>query len=83
MTQSGSSDRTPLQSALRPRVLRQSLLVALVVGSLLNLINQGDAVMSGQGVNMFKIVLTYCVPFVVATFGAWSMARTMGSSRNS
>ncbi|MBS3848581.1 nitrate/nitrite transporter NrtS [Devosia sp. BSSL-BM10] len=75
VTRSPPSHATPLQRALSPQVLRKSLLVAFIVGSVLNLINQGDAMMSGQGVSVFKIVLTYCVPFLVSTYGAWSMAR--------
>jgi hypothetical protein len=53
-------------------VPRRSLIVSVVVGSLLNLINQGDALFGGEPVNMAKIVLTYIVPYVVATYGAVS-----------
>ena len=66
---------TPLQRALSPKMLRQSLLVALVVGTILCLINQGDALISGQPLNVWKIVLTFIVPFLVSTYGAWNMAR--------
>jgi hypothetical protein len=53
-------------------VPRRSLIVSLVVGSILNLINQGDALLGDGAVNMTKIVLTYVVPYVVATYGAVS-----------
>ena len=53
-------------------VPRRSLIVSVIVGSLLNLINQGDALFGGEPVNMAKIVLTYIVPYVVATYGAVS-----------
>ena len=53
-------------------VPRRSLIVSVVVGSILNLINQGDALFGGEPVNMAKIVLTYIVPYVVATYGAVS-----------
>ena len=53
-------------------VPRRSLIVAVVVGSILNLINQGDALLGGGTVNVAKIVLTYIVPYVVATYGAVS-----------
>jgi hypothetical protein len=53
-------------------VPRRSLIVSVVVGSILNLINQGDALVGGGDVNMAKIVLTYIVPYVVATYGAVS-----------
>jgi hypothetical protein len=53
-------------------VPRRSLIVSVVVGSILNLINQGDALLGGEPLNMAKIVLTYFVPYVVATYGAVS-----------
>ena len=59
-------------------ILKRSFRVALVVGTLLTLLNQGDALIMGR-VNdslMWKIPLTYCVPFVVATYGALSSNRT-------
>lgn len=53
-------------------LLRRSLGIALVVGSVLTAINQGDALLSGhwQPALAWKIPLTYLVPFVVATWGA-------------
>jgi hypothetical protein len=53
-------------------VPRRSLQVALIVGTLLNLVNQGDVLFHGGHVSFFKVALTYCVPFVVATYGAVS-----------
>ncbi|WDR03500.1 nitrate/nitrite transporter NrtS [Devosia algicola] len=52
-------------------------MVALVVGSLLSVINQGDAVLAGQPINLLKVTPTFAVPFLVATFGAWSVARSI------
>jgi len=51
---------------------RRSALTAAVVGTILNLINQGDALWAGAHLNISKLLLTYCVPFCVATFGAVS-----------
>lgn len=53
-------------------VPRRSLVVALVVGSILNLINQGDVLLGEGDVNIAKLVLTYIVPYCVATYGAVS-----------
>lgn len=53
-------------------VPRRSLGVALVVGTILNLINQGDALVAGAALNFTKIVLTFAVPYCVATYGAVS-----------
>ena len=51
-------------------VPKRSFWVAVVVGTILNIINQGDYMMLGDPVNVFKIALTYTVPFCVATYGA-------------
>ena len=46
--------------------------VALVVGTILNLINQGDAILEATSLNWIKIILTYFVPYAVSTYGAVS-----------
>ena len=51
---------------------KRSLLVALLVGSVLNLINQGDVLVHGGRINALKLALTYVVPYIVATYGAVS-----------
>lgn len=53
-------------------VPRRSLRVALLVGTVLNLINQGDALLGGGPVDVAKLLLTYAVPYGVATYGAVS-----------
>jgi hypothetical protein len=53
-------------------VPRRSFAVAALVGTLLNLINQGDALVAGAPLDWLKIVLTYLVPYCVATYGAVS-----------
>jgi hypothetical protein len=50
----------------------RSVCVALVVGTVLNLINQGDAIFGTMTINWTKIVLTYFVPYAVSTYGAVS-----------
>ena len=59
------------------QVMLRSLMVGIVVGTLLNAINQGDALLAGATINWFKVALTYCVPFCVATYGAWSALRLL------
>ena len=59
-----------LRTALSGAYFRRSLLVMLVVGSILNAINQGDALLHEGNVNVPKLLLTYLVPFCVATYGA-------------
>ena len=62
---------------------RRSLWVALVVGTILNLINQGDALLAGQRLDFGKLALTYIVPYIVSTYGAVSFrlhaARTVAT----
>ncbi len=60
------SDGTPLRS----------LITALVVGPVLTAINQGDAILSGAGIDLGKAALTFVVPFVVATAGAVQAKRS-------
>ena len=43
-----------------------------VVGTILNLINQGDAILGATSLNWIKIILTYLVPYAVNTYGAVS-----------
>jgi hypothetical protein len=58
-------------------MLRRSAIVAVVVGTILTLLNQGDGLLSGNWNDAlyWKIPLTYCVPFLVATYGALTAAR--------
>jgi len=53
--------------------------VALVVGTILALINHYDAIftLSLTATNVFQILLTYLVPYSVATFGSAMQARHM------
>ncbi len=55
-----------------PPLVRRSAIVALVVGSVLIAINQGDVILAGRwdAALAWKAPLTYLVPFVVATWGA-------------
>ena len=66
---------TPLRWTFSWPVMRNSLIVGTVVGTILNMINQGDHLAGDGTVNWFKFGLTYCVPFCVATFGAFAAAR--------
>ena len=70
--------RKCLRCVLRHRpMLRRSLWTAVVVGTMLTAINQGTTLAWGHApwALAWKIPLTYCVPFCVATWGALSNAR--------
>ncbi len=49
---------------------RKAFLTALVVGTILTAINHGDTIVAGDWPPMIKVVLTYCVPYCVTTWGA-------------
>ena len=59
-------------------MLRRSLVVALIVGTILTAINQGNIILAGDFPPSlyWKVPLTYCVPFCVATTGALLNARS-------
>jgi len=63
-------------------IQKRSLIVAAIVGSVLNLINQGDVLVNGGAVDILKICLTFCVPYCVATYGAVS-ARLSAAAESS
>lgn len=52
------------------RVVKLALKTSLVVGSVLNLINQGDALFGSAQLDLLKLCLTYTVPYLVATYSA-------------
>jgi hypothetical protein len=64
--------KTACRYAVSDGVPRRSLWVALIVGTILNLINQGDLFLSGQRLDFTKLLLTYVVPYMVSTYGAVS-----------
>jgi hypothetical protein len=55
----------------------RSLKVSAIVGTILVAINQGDLILSGQldASAVWKIPLTYLVPYCVATYGGVSAIR--------
>ncbi|HER25848.1 MAG TPA: hypothetical protein ENI69_01925 [Rhodospirillales bacterium] len=54
-------------------VPRTAFIVAIIVGSILNLINQGDALFGDVPFNVTKLVLTFMVPYCVSTYGSVTM----------
>ena len=61
-------------------VPRRSMAVAAIVGSILNLINQGDVLFGPGKVDFTKVLLTFAVPYCVATYGAVSYRMGMAKS---
>jgi hypothetical protein len=80
--QGGGSVRACLWCALRrPPLVKRSLGIAAVVGTVLLAINQGDVLLSPRWPSAlaWKVPLTYLVPYLVATWGALLNSRVEGS----
>ena len=73
-----STWRAACRYALSDGVPRRSFWVAVVVGCILNLINQGDALFAGRPIDWTKLILTFAVPYCVATYGAVSYRLRIG-----
>ena len=58
-----------------PQVAARALRVALVVGTALTLINQGDRLIAGMAPGWIKMALTYRIPYCVSTHGAVTAMR--------
>ena len=67
-----------INAALERSVVIRALKVTAVVGTLLVAINHGDVFVGGGEINWFKIILTYMVPYAVATYAA-AMQRVSSS----
>ena len=63
-----------LKIAFRKDVVLRGLKVGLIVGTILTAINQGDLILSGSlsVASVWKIPLTYLVPYCVSTYAGVS-----------
>jgi hypothetical protein len=69
--------RAAVTLAFSADIMCRAVVVALVVGLLLNLINQGDALIAGRPLNWWKLILTFLVPYCVSTHGAVAARRAI------
>ena len=65
-----SSPPSSLQMIFGDGTPKKAILTAMVVGSILISINHGDIILDGSMPASWKIILTYCVPYCVTTWGA-------------
>jgi hypothetical protein len=72
-----------LRICRQPEHLRRTAKIALVVGTILTAINQGDVILAGNATaaTAVKAVLNYCVPFVVSNLGLLAGKRAEGALR--
>jgi hypothetical protein len=63
--------RDALRICFRRELLRRTITIALVVGTILTLINQLDVIVKGDAntLTWIKCGLNYCVPFIVSNLG--------------
>lgn len=70
---------TWIETACEPSVAKRALKVAAMVGSLLALINHGDALLAGTVTwqRWVQIGLTFLVPYCVSTFASVEAIRQL------
>lgn len=59
-----------LRLMLTPRIAVSALKVSLVVGTVLNLINNGEQWWTHHTVNLWQALFNYVVPFCVSSYSA-------------
>ena len=72
-----------LDCALSPHIVRNAVKISLVVGTILNLINQGEGILANGSISWAHCVLNYIVPYCVASYSAAKneMAQALGARR--
>ena len=58
---------------LKKGIIRRAFFTSVVVGSVLLLINHGDTVKAQEYPELWKVGLTYLVPFVVTIWGSLNL----------
>jgi hypothetical protein len=59
-----------LRLMAKPRIARSALKVSLVVGRVLNVINNGEQFWTHHTVNHWQVALNFIVPFCVSSYSA-------------
>lgn len=73
-----STPREGVVLCLSPRTLRRTLAIALIVGTLLSLINQGHLIAAGDAstVTWMRVAANYLIPWFVSSTGFLSASRS-------
>jgi hypothetical protein len=59
-----------LRTACASHIVRNAVKVALVVGTVLNVVNQGAYVWKGEPISWWQVLMNYLVPYCVSTYSA-------------
>ena len=73
-------DRPPhpfLASLTAPITVRRALKVSAIVGTALVAINQGDLILAGHWPPLWKLLLTYLVPYSVSSYSTAALLRDL------
>ncbi len=62
------------------RIVASAVMIALFVGTVLNIINQGSALFSDQDADWWRLGLNYAVPYLVSSYSA--VRNELSRSRN-
>jgi hypothetical protein len=75
--------REALRICFRREHLRRTIRIALVVGTILTIINQVDVILGGEATALtwIKTGLNYCVPFIVSNLGLLAGKRAEADRR--
>jgi hypothetical protein len=78
MVQIEETNERWLTTAIRASVVWRSVRLAVIVGTILTFINHGDVILAGnvQAIHVSKILLTFCVPYVVSTIASVGAIRS-------
>jgi hypothetical protein len=68
--------RQALRRTFAGAAVRRSAIVAALIGTILNGINQGPELLAGESPVWWKLILTYFVPFAVASYGSYAAFRS-------
>lgn len=62
--------RTILSTATTRPIVVAAVKVSIVVGTILNVINQGGRLVDGLSLSWFHVLLNYLVPYCVSSYSA-------------
>ncbi len=72
-----------LRTFLEPHIVATAVRVSLLIGTVLNLINQGPELLAHSRISWPRIGMNYIVPFCVATYSAAANQWRANSARDS
>lgn len=75
--------RLALRFARSRRIVINATKIAAVVGTLLNGINQGAALLDGEAISVVHLLLNYLVPYSVATYSAVRLSLQQTAAKES